>query len=250
MTSRPAVPGESITAQGTFHTTHWTVVLAAREADSAAAREALASLCATYWPPLYAFIRRQGATPHEAEDLTQEFFARFLERNPLEAVRPDAGKFRSFLLTCLKHFLSNERRRARTQKRGGGAPVVSLEADTAEAYYLEEAARGATPEVLFERRWAFTVLNTAMEQLRQEYVQRGKGALFDDLRGFLPGDAPEIPRVELVARHGMSASAVDVAVLRVRKRLGALLWEQVSRTVASPDQVKEELRYLLSILGS
>src|SRR6266542_4402882 len=143
---------------GWFKTTHWTVILTAREKDGIAAREALARLCSTYWYPLYAFIRRQGSTPHEAEDLTQEFFFRFLERHSLGSVQPAAGKFRSFLLACLKNFLANERERAHAQRRGGGQPVISLDSGAAETRYAMEPADDRTPEAVFERRWAFAVL--------------------------------------------------------------------------------------------
>src|SRR6266487_6246916 len=147
---RPACADLPTSAMG-FHTTHWTVVLAAREKDGTVAREALASLCSTYWYPLYAFIRRQGSTPHEAEDLTQEFFLRFLERHALGSVQPAAGKFRSFLLACLKNFLANERERAHAQRRGGGRPLVPLDSGKAETRYSLEPADHRTPEAVFER---------------------------------------------------------------------------------------------------
>jgi RNA polymerase sigma-70 factor (ECF subfamily) len=233
-----------------FHTTHWTVVLGARSGNGPGAEEALASLCSTYWYPLYAFIRRSGFTRHDAEDLTQSFFYSFLRRDSLTNVSPLAGKFRSYLLTCLKHFLINERRRNETQRRGGGAPPIALDGDAAETRYQAEPADNVTPDVLFERRWAFTVLDHVLEELRQEYVQRDKGALFDDLRGLLPGDAAGVPRAELAARHDMSVGALDVALHRLRQRFGILLREQVVRTVSSPAEVDEELRYLVSVLGS
>src|SRR5438552_4092506 len=156
------------TAMG-FHTTHWTVVLAAREKEGSAPREALANLCSTYWYPLYAFIRRQGSSPPEAEDLTQEFFHRFLQRNSLTNVQQSAGKFRSFLLVCLKNFLANERERSQAQRRGGGQPLISLDAGEAETRYSLEPADTLTPEAVFERRWAFAVLERTMKDLRREY---------------------------------------------------------------------------------
>jgi RNA polymerase sigma-70 factor (ECF subfamily) len=238
------------TNAGAFDTTHWTVVLAARDKDGTVAREALASLCSSYWYPLYAFVRRQGSSPHEAEDLTQEFFYRFLERHSLENVQPAAGKFRSYLLVCLKHFMANERRRKQAQRRGAGVQVVPLDSGVADTWYLAEPSHAITPEVLFERRWAFAVLNLAMEELRREYVQRGKAELFEQFRGFLPGDAPSAPRAELAARHGLSPGAVDVAVHRFRQRFGVLLREQVARTVSSAAEVEEELRHLISVLST
>src|SRR5438093_372162 len=155
------------------------MVLTARQKDGIAAREALASLCSTYWYPLYAFIRRQGSAPHEAEDLTQEFFYRFLERHALGSVQPAAGKFRSFLLVCLKNFLANERERAQTQRRGGGQPLVSLDGTDAETRYSLEPADLRTPEAVFERRWAFALLERTMTALRHEYATAGKHEQFE-----------------------------------------------------------------------
>src|SRR6266542_6381647 len=190
--SRPMFPADPrsadspITSRG-FHTTHWTIVLSAREKDGTVAREALASLCSTYWYPLYAFIRRQGSSPHEAEDLTQGFFFRFLERHSLERVQPAAGKFRSFLLACLKNFLANERERAHAQRRGNGRAAVSLDSTDAETRYSLDPADQRTPEAVFERRWAFAVLERTMTELRREYAGGDKRALFEELQGFLPG---------------------------------------------------------------
>jgi len=233
-----------------FHTTHWTVVLAAQPGNDTAAGEALASLCSTYWYPLYAFIRRSGFNRHDAEDLTQGFFCSFLRRDSLTKVSPRAGRFRSYLLTCLKHFLANERRRSEAQRRGGGVPVVPLDGDEAETRYEAEVPYHVTPDMLFERRWAFTLLDRVLENLRQEYLRRDKGALFDDLRALLPGDTAGVSHAELAARHGMTAGAVDVALHRLRQRFGVLLREQVVRTVSSSDEVDEELRYLVSVFGT
>jgi RNA polymerase sigma-70 factor (ECF subfamily) len=221
-----------------FHTTHWTVVFAAQDRDGKGASEALAELCSAYWYPLYAFVRRQGSTAHEAEDLTQEFFRRFLERRALEVVRPDAGKFRSFLLACLKNFLANERLRAQTLRRGD-----------AETRYTLEPADQRTPEAIFERRWAFTVLERTMAQLRREYSSDEKRALFDALQGFLPSGQEALSRAEVAAKRGVSAGAIDVAVHRLRQRFGALLREQVARTVSSEAEVEEEISYLISVLS-
>jgi RNA polymerase sigma factor (sigma-70 family) len=233
-----------------FQTTHWTVVLAAREKGGPAEREALASLCSTYWYPLYAFIRRQGSAPHEAEDLTQEFFYRFLERQALESVRPDAGKFRSFLLSCLKNFLANERERANAQRRGRGQSLVSLDSRDAETRYSLDLADKLTPEDVFDRRWAFAVLENTMKELEREYSAAEKRELFENLRGFLPGGQANISRTELAAKRGVSAGAIDVSVHRLRQRFGSLLREQVSQTVSSEAEVDEEIRYLISVIGS
>ncbi len=233
-----------------FHTTHWSVVLSARSDDGTSAREALASLCSTYWYPLYAFVRRQGSSPPEAEDLTQEFFCQFLERNALASVRPAAGKFRSFLLACVKNFLANERERAHAQRRGGGRPLVPLDSGEAETRYSLEPADLVTPEVLFERRWALAVLERTIAELRREYSTGEKRALFDEFQGFLPGGQEGASRAELAAKRGVTVGAIDVAVHRLRHRFGALLREQVAQTVSSEAEVEEELRYLISVLGS
>jgi DNA-directed RNA polymerase specialized sigma24 family protein len=232
----------------TFHTTHWSVVLAARQPEQeAAAREALASLCSTYWYPLYVFIRHQGSTPGEAEDLTQEFFYRFIERDSLLKVTPTAGKFRSFLLACLKNFLANERERARAQRRGGGRVLFALDAGAAETRYLPEPTDDVTPEVLFERHWASAVLERALSRLKQEYARRGQHEVFAVLEVFLPGSEAGSSRAETAARLGMSAGAVDMAVCRLRQRYGAMLREEVAQTVSSPEDVEDEIRYLISV---
>jgi DNA-directed RNA polymerase specialized sigma24 family protein len=207
-------------------------------------------LCSTYWYPLYAFIRRQGASPAEAEDLTQEFFFRFLERNALGHVQPAAGKFRSFLLACLKHFLANERERAQAQRRGGGRPVISLDGIDPETRFSLEPTDAMTPETLFERRWAFAVLERTLADLKREYCAGEKGDLFDALQGFLPSGEGSVSRAELAAKRGVSVGAIDVAVHRLRQRFGALLREQVARTVSSEAEVKGEIRHLIAVLGA
>jgi DNA-directed RNA polymerase specialized sigma24 family protein len=245
----PTAPGANATAIG-FPTTHWTVVLAARDKSGSIARDALANLCATYWYPLYAFIRRQGSSPHEAEDLTQEFFFRFLERQALGSVQPAAGKFRSFLLACLKNFLANERERAQAQRRGGGCVLLPLETGDAESRYLLESANHMTPECLFERRWAFAVLERTMTELRRQNSTYQKREPFEELEGFLPGGETTLSRAELATKRGVSLGAIDVAIHRLRKQFGALLRDQVAQTVSTEAEVEEELRYLISVLGS
>jgi RNA polymerase sigma-70 factor (ECF subfamily) len=226
------------------------MVLAARAKDGTVAREALASLCSTYWYPLYAFIRRRGSSPHEAEDLTQEFFFHFLERHALGRVQPAAGKFRSFLLACLKNFLSNERERAHAQRRGGCQSLLPLSGSDAETRYSLEPADQRSPEVVFERRWAFAVLERTMTEVRHEYAAAGKSALFEALQGFLPGGHGDASRADLAAKRGVSVGAIDVAVHRLRQRFGALLRQQVVQTVSSDAEVEEEIRYLISVIGS
>jgi RNA polymerase sigma factor (sigma-70 family) len=250
MASGVVSSGWAHTGPAAFATTRWTVVLAARQSDGTPARAALASLCATYWPPLYAYIRRQGASPPEAEDLTQEFFLHFLERDALQSVRPEAGTFRSFLLACLKNFLAHERERAKAQRRGGGRPILPLEIGEAETRYLLEPVDHATPEVLYERHWAFAVLEETIASLRREYAAAGKSDLFEALQGFLPGGHGSVSRAELAAGRGVRAGAIDVAVHRLRQRFGALLRQQVAQTVSSEAEVEEELRHLISVLSA
>jgi len=233
-----------------FHTTHWSVVLAAGRQQGPAASEALAKLCSAYWYPLYAFVRCRGFGPHDAEDLTQEFFYRFLERNSLTNVTPAGGKFRSFLLACLKHFLANERERAHAQRRGGGHSLLPLDAGEAETRFSLEPADPVTPEALFEKRWAFTVLERTMNALRQEYAANGKSAVFEELKGFLPGGQGSESRPDLAAKRGVSVGAIDVAVHRLRQRFGALLREQVAHTVSAEDEVDDEIRHLMAALGT
>lgn len=244
------VGGELTKRDVAFHTTHWSVVLAARDKDDTTiARDALATLCSTYWYPLYAFIRRQGSSPHEAEDLTQEFFCNFLQRNSLRNVAPAGGKFRSYLLTCLKNFLINEREKAHAQRRGGGQTIIPLEVDTAETRYFLQPVEKITPEILFERQWAATVLEQTLQQVGQEYARRNQQEIFEALKGFLPGSQNSPSRAEVAAQRGMSASALDVAIHRLRQRFGAALREQVAQTVSSEAEVEEELHYLISVLG-
>ncbi len=242
--------GDLPASERAFHTTHWSIVLAARQQDGTVARDALASLCSVYWYPLYAFVRARGHSPHDAEDLTQEFFRRFLERNSLANVSPAGGKFRSFLLACLKHFLVNEWERAHAQRRGGGQVAIPLDGGEAETRWLLEPADHSTPEVLFEKSWAYAVLEQAMKALQAEYAAKNKADQFEELKGFLPGGQGSNSRADLAAKRGMSVGAVDVAVHRLRQRFGALLREQVAQTVSSEAEVDEELRYLMTVLGA
>jgi RNA polymerase sigma-70 factor (ECF subfamily) len=232
-----------------FHTTHWTIVLTARE-GKAAAEDALSKLCLKYWYPIYAFIRRTGASPHESEDLTQEFFCRLLQRDWLANVAPAGGKFRSFLLVCVKNFLSNERDKALAQRRGGGRAPLPLEREDAETRYLIEPQDPITPEVLFERRWVFELLEQTIQALRNEYTQTARLDWFDDLQGFLPGGKDISSRAEIAKKHAVSANAVDVAIHRLRQRFGILLRQKVTETVASESEVDDEIRHLMSALST
>ncbi|MCZ7638590.1 MAG: sigma-70 family RNA polymerase sigma factor [Verrucomicrobia bacterium] len=231
-----------------FRTTHWSVVLAAGRTGSTIAHEALEHLCRDYWYPLYADVRRRGYPPEEAKDLTQGFFASLLRREDLARVGPEKGRFRTFLLTALDHYLANERDRTRAQKRGGGRPALSLDDETAENRYRHEPADPLTPATLFERRWAATVLERVTERLRGEYAAAEKGDLFDELEGFLT-EKKARARAEIAARHGVGINAVDVAIHRLRKRYRALLREEIARTVSRPEEVEEEIRALIHALG-
>jgi RNA polymerase sigma-70 factor (ECF subfamily) len=231
-----------------FHTTHWTMVLSARNGH-ASSTEALANLCSSYWYPIYAFIRRHGSSPHEAEDLTQEFFARVLQREWLANVNPAGGKFRSFLLVCVKNFLSNERDKALAQRRGGGQAPIPLECEDAETRYVIEPPDPMTPEILFERRWVFELLEHTLDALRQEYAQTSRLDWFEALQGFLPGGHGVISRAEIAQKRGVSANAIDVAIHRLRQRFGTLLRQKVAETVASEAEVDEEIRHLMSVLS-
>lgn len=232
-----------------FATTRWSLIVAARGEDSSAAHQALARLCEAYWYPLYAYIRRRGHAPDEAQDLTQEFFARLLEQDFLGSADPARGRFRAFLLAACKHFLANERDRACAQKRGGGRAMASLDLDNAEGRYGREPAHELTPDRLFERRWALTLLDRALGRLREECTAKGKGETFDRLRVFLAGDRGAPSHGQVAGELGMTAGAVKVAVHRLRQRYRELLREEIGQTVEGPDQIDEEVRELFAALA-
>jgi len=232
-----------------FATTHWTTVLTARDEQSPHAGEALEKLCGRYWPPIYAFIRRRGHRPEDAQDLTQEFFSRLLEKNYLDAADASKGRFRTLLLTAVSRFLINERERALAQKRGGGAVHFSLQADTAEEGYHVEPADPASPETIFERRWAETVLAGVLVLLRQEFESAGEAERFEVLKPFLAAEEKPPAGAEIAARLGITETAVYSAVHRLRQRYGELLREEIAHTVASPGEIDEELRYLVRVLS-
>jgi len=231
-----------------FATTHWSVVLTARGDDSQSA-QAMERLCRTYWPPLYAYIRRDGYDAAEAQDLTQDFFARFLARDYLQQLRHQEGKFRSFLLAYLKNFLSEQRRRAGAQKRGGGCVFVSLNEPAGEEGYLREPVDELTPDQVFERRWAQTVLQTALNRLRMEYVARGQTALFERLQDYQPREPGGQSYAQLGREFAMSEAAVKSAVQRMRQRHRELLREEIAQTVSRPEEIEEELRYFRTLLS-
>ena len=233
-----------------FATTHWSVVLTAQRHDSTRAHTALSSLCRTYWYPLYAFVRRQGHNAHDAQDLTQEFFARLLSKNYLATVAPERGKFRSFLLASLKHFLANEWKRSRAAKRGGGQEIISLNDDEAESRYALEPADDTTAEKIFERRWATTLLDQVVHRLRDEYARAEKLQLYDALKNCLTVESRSVPYAQLGAQLNMSEGAIKVAVHRLRQRYREILREEIAQTVSSAEEVEEELRHLFAALGN
>ncbi len=232
-----------------FATTHWSVVLDAGETGSPRANEAIARLCKVYWYPLYAYVRRQGYKPEQAQDLTQEFFARLLARNYFRALDRQKGKFRSFLLAAMEHFLAKEWRDANRLKRGGGQTLISLDQEDPETRYKIEPVETLTAERIYERRWALTLIEQAMQRLRDEFVTVGKLPLFNALQGSLSGERGETTHAEIGAQLDMTEGAVKVAVHRLRKRYGEILREEIANTVSRPEEVDEELRYLLAVVS-
>jgi RNA polymerase sigma factor (sigma-70 family) len=235
--------------QGVFMTTHWTTVVSAGHPESAQGDEAMGRLCRTYWYPLYIYVRRQGYDADEAQDLTQEFFARLLARNFLRNIDRSRGKFRWFLMAAMEHFLAKEWRDARRLKRGGGQAVFSLDEVDAENRYRIEPEEPMTAERIYERRWAMMLLDQALQRLRGEFVEAKKAAVFEALQIFLSGERPDVTQEQAGERLGMTKGAVNVAVHRLRKRYGELLREEIAETVSSPDGVEEELRYLQKVLN-
>lgn len=231
-----------------FVTTHWSVVLAAGRSNTTRADNALAKLCQTYWHPLYAYVRRRGHSPEDAQDLTQSFFAHLLERKAVATVSPEKGRFRSFLLASLNHFLSDEWDKARAQKRGAGK-VISLDTESAETWLNQQPAETLTPERAFELRWAITLLEQVYGKLEAEHRQQGRAELFDTLSTTLAGPGNSAPYAELGLRLGLNEGAVKVAVHRLRQRYRVLLRETIAETVGSEAEVDEELRYLLRTLA-
>jgi len=232
-----------------FATTHWSVVLAAGKRSSPQQKQALETLCRSYWFPLYAYLRQRGCDRHEAEDVTQAFFAHMLEKENLRTVDPQYGKFRSFLLVRLKGFLSDERDRARAQKRGGGRKILSLGIQNAEGQYALEPARGLSPEMLFEKSWALKVLERTMDRLEADMAKKGKQGLFDHLKVYLTADKDAIPYEAMAAELRMTEGSVRVAVHRLRRRYKKLLRDEISQTVSDDDQIDEEMGHLFSALA-
>ncbi len=232
-----------------FEPTRWTLVRAAGGPDGTASRRALAELCGTYWLPLYSYVRRRGHSPHDAEDLTQGFFARLLRLQSLKGLQSDRGRFRAFLLASMKHYLSDERDKEWAACRDARLSV-SLDAEAAERKLSHEPVDGMSPERVFDRQWALTLLETVVERLRAEHHAAGRGELFDALRFVIVGDEGAEPYAVVAGRLGLSEEAVRVAAHRLRKRYRAALHEEIAQTLDDPSQVADELRELRRSLAS
>lgn len=243
-------PSENIPQGEHFVTTRWTIVLSAGRKSSPVSDRALEDLCQSYWFPLYAFVRRQGHSKEEAEDLVQAFFARFLEKNYLEGLRSEHGKFRAFLLACLKHFLSNEWDRAQRVKRGGGLQHLSLDWQSADERYHLDPPDKESPDRAFDRRWALALLERVIGRLSQECKLAGKAALFEQAKGYLMVGEAATHYAEGARQLQMDEGAMRVAVHRLRKRYRELLRDEIAQTLSDPAQVTEELRSLQSALSS
>ncbi len=234
---------------GLFATTHWSVVLAARQQDLPQATEALENLCRTYWYPLYAYVRHCGRSPEDAQDLTQQYFQLFLQKHFLAQVDPRKGKFRSFLLASMNHFLANEWDRAKTLKRGGQVTFVPLEELQPEERYQQEQSTGRSPQELYERAWALAFLEGVLRRLRDESVQAGRGAHFNELKVSLTGEKPSASYATLAARLGTKEETLRKEVQRLRHRYGELLRQEIARTVANTAEAEEELCHLFTVLS-
>ncbi len=230
-------------------TTHWSVVLAAGHKDTAQAASALASLCTSYWYPLYSYVRRRGYGPEDAQDLTQEFFARLLEKKWLGQANRERGRFRTFLLSSMSHFLANEWDKARARKRGGGLQIVPIQLDTAETRYGREPTDSFTPDQAYERRWAVTLLDRVLSRLQDEYAGEGKNKLFEELKPCLLGEGNAQPYAALALKLGLSETAIKVTVHRFRKRYRHLLRDEIAQTVSTATEVEEEMRHLFNVLA-
>jgi RNA polymerase sigma-70 factor (ECF subfamily) len=235
--------------QSYFATTHWSVVLNAGQAASPQAITALEQLCRTYWYPLYAFVRRKGHSPHDAQDLTQAFFARLLEKNYLAQADRERGRFRTFLLAALTHFLADEWDKAQRLKRGGGREIVSFDAVSAEERYQMEPLEHLDAAKLYERRWVTTLFEKVLARLEQEFRDSGKGKLFDQLKGSLLAEQAGPSYGELSAPLGLTEDAVKQAVHRMRRRYRELFREEIAQTVAGPREVEDELRHIFAVLS-
>jgi RNA polymerase sigma-70 factor (ECF subfamily) len=246
--ARPETVGGEV--HGCFATTHWSLVLSAGQANAPQADAALEELCRTYWPPLYAYLRRRGYSSEDAQDLTQEFFRRLLEKHYLRLADQERGRFRTFLLTSLQHFLVNEWKRGQAKKRGGAGATIPWQASGAEAAYRCESLSQFSPEVVFDKAWAVTLLESALAEMRLEYSNAGKGDLFEALKGFVWGEGVAVPYREAADQLGVTEGALKVAVHRLRFRFREKLRARVADTVTNPGEIDAELRHLVTVLSA
>jgi RNA polymerase sigma factor (sigma-70 family) len=235
--------------QHRFATTHWSVVLAAGDRDSESAESALAALSQAYWYPLYAYVRRRSYSPEDAQDLTQSFFAALLQKNYLDRANHERGRFRTFLLSSLENFLANEWDRSTALKRGGGQRTVSWDEQDAEGRYLNEPADEMTPERIFEKRWAVTLLELVMKRMREEFLVGGKAELFEAIKPHLWSEGPATSYAQLAVQLNMTVVAVKGTVHRLRHRYRDLLRAEIAHTVASPGEVDDEIRHLIKVMS-
>ena len=238
----------NITPNRGFATTRWTLVMAASRHATPGSREALSQLCELYWPPLYGYARRHGNSVEQAQDLTQSFFARFLEKHDVATADPNRGRFRSFLLASFKHFLANEYDREHAKKRGGSRVLIALEIETAEARYAAEPPDTLTPEALFERQWALGVIDRVTAAVRSDFIDAGKEATFLRLKGFLMGEKEEGGYAEAARELGMTQGAVKVTVHRLRGKFRERLRTEIMATVSDDSEIDDEIRYLMAVL--
>ena len=244
-----SIESEAPVPEARFLTTHWSVVVAAQAKVDTGSQEALERLCRTYWFPLYAFVRRQGHSAADAQDLTQEFFARLFQKDYLKSAAQEKGKFRTFLLVALKRFLANEWDRQHAAKRGGFTPPVSIDQEMAENRFANEPGHNLQPDVLFDRQWAMTVLEQSLAELQEEYVKTGRAKLFEALRGILDRDETALLYSEIASKLNLSEAAVKMAVYRMRNRYRELLRGQIANTVSTPQEIEEEVLHLFTAFG-
>lgn len=233
-----------------FVTTRWSTILKARDQSAPGSAEALESLCGSYWYPLYAFVRRQGRSPHDAQDLTQAFFARLLQKDYLQSAAREKGRFRTFLIVALKRFLANEWDRARAQKRGGGRTFLSFDNAEAERRYEAEPSDGSRADRIYERRWALTLLEQALRRLREDYERTNRSGDYENLKPFLAAERGTIPYVQIASELGTSEGAARVLIHRLRKQFRVLFREEIAQTVSDPAEVDDEVRYVVSVLSA
>jgi RNA polymerase sigma-70 factor (ECF subfamily) len=244
LTSDQTTPGSAI-PQDTFATTHWSAVITAGRRSTPQSEKALGELCGIYWYPLYAYVRRRGYSREDAEDLTQGFFTRFLERNYLDGLSSEKGRFRAFLLASLKNFLANEWNKAHRQKRGGHLAALSLDWQIADSRYQIDPADNVTPDRIYDREWALALLERVITRLRDECIADSKAQLFDELKPFLTADKSAVPYPQVAANLGMAEGAVRVTVHRLRRRYRELLRDEIRQTLSDPAQLADEMQALL-----